>query len=369
MKLLGNEQTAAFVLAKIREAKPARDAMLARDPFEGQDVRHVDPEMIASLRRSRARTRVTGHPIDLAMAEEGMFVLGFPEFVLGAGETKELRMPPGMPFGGRFLFVLPEIAETLEVCDVNVGRSGQLYMVAPIPVEMFSPCSMGEVHFDNAATNQPISVTLKNSASGPQIARVAMFGERATKDRYATNATEEGSVGKKIDSAERAKLYAALKKQLDTPASRSLLSHMDAIAALEAELPSPRRIPLGLVPSLTHVREGKEPTFVIEEGENGVFVGTPYVDVKVTHLILTEEAAEHFDMMDLKIGKDSQLLTSESIPLEFFSVAHNEKVLARVAEIRSEKCSEDKVIGVFARRRVDGQGPKSFNGLLWVECC
>ena len=60
MKLLGNEQTAAFVLAKIREAKPARDAMLARDPFEGQDVRHVDPEMIASLRRSRARTRVTG---------------------------------------------------------------------------------------------------------------------------------------------------------------------------------------------------------------------------------------------------------------------------------------------------------------------
>jgi hypothetical protein len=164
-----------------------------------------------------------------------------------------------------------------------------------------------------------------------------------------------------MNDKKRAELYAALRKDLDTPANHALLAHLDAIATLEANLPPPRRIPLRLVPK-------EKPTFELAEGERGIFVATPYVSVRAKHLVLTESAAQYFDMEDFKIGENSQLLAAESIPLDFFSVTHNQKSLAKVSILRSQVCSGAMVLGVFVRRREDGQGPQAFQGLLWVEC-
>ena len=169
---------------------------------------------------------------------------------------------------------------------------------------------------------------------------------------------------KRIDSVKRAELYVELRKQLDTPQNHALLDHLNAIAALETDLPGWRRIPLGLeLPQ----QDGKQPSFTLAEDESGLFLAKPPVDVKITHLIVSEETAQHFDMQDFKIGKDSQLLTAESVPLDFFSVAHNQKALAKVSALRGTTCSAEQTVAVFARRRVDGLGPKTFQGLLWTE--
>jgi hypothetical protein len=356
MKLIGDTKTAKFVLAKVQELKSARDHQLTIDPFEGKDLGSAHEETVAYIRRDHERMRKEGHPVDLMLRDESLVIFGFPEVILGAHETRTVHLAPGIPFRGHCLFIIPENLGTANVCDFLVGRTSQLVLNEPIPVEMFSPLSMStELNLDRAATHQPIAITLNNNGEKPHTLRAAIFGRQAIQ--------EEKPVAKKIDTTKRAELYATLRKQLDTPSNHALLTHLDAITALESDLPDPRRIPLGLKPHPSDAAKAPE----LAEGETRIFAAQPYVDVRVTHLVLTEETAQHFDMQDFKIGKDSQLPTSESVPMDFFSVTHNQKALAKVSTFRSKPCSEDQTIGVFVQRRNDGQGPKVFQGLLWVE--
>ena len=166
---------------------------------------------------------------------------------------------------------------------------------------------------------------------------------------------------------ERATRYAELRKQLDTPKNHALLEHLNAIAALDDNRGMWRRMPLCLeLPTLQPPME-KPASFTLSEGEGAVFDAKCCVNAVLTHLIVSDETSRHFDMVDMKIGKDSTLLTAESVPLEFFSVDHNKKSLAKVSEIRSFTCSPDQFIRLFVRRRLDGYGDKTFNGLLWIE--
>ena len=354
MKFIGDEKTARFVLAKVQEAKPARDEQLTHDPFEGKDTSDLPPKMVASCRASFERMRKEGHPIDISIRDESLVVFGFPEVTLGDHEKKTVSLAPGIPFDGSRLFIIPESLGTANVHDFLVGRNTQLFVshTGPVPVEMFAPLDLVGMHIDRAFPYRPISLTLSNDGSEPHTIRAAIFGRQAT--------PEEKPM---IDSTKRAELYATLRKQLDTPANHKLLTHLETITALEADFPGTRRIPVSLVRSPNHVIPGE----ILTEGETGIFVAALGTDVRVTHLVLTEEAARHFDMQDFKIGKGSQLLTSESIPFDFFSVEHNQKSLAKVSALRGDKCYADQIIGVFVRRRVDGHGPQAFTGLLWVE--
>jgi hypothetical protein len=116
------------------------------------------------------------------------------------------------------------------------------------------------------------------------------------------------------------------------------------------------RIPFGLI---------GEPL----DGGHDVLEVRPHVSCQPEHLVLTAETARGFDLVDFKVGKNSQFGGPECLPLDTFSVDAYARAGDRLSSVQAwhgtDVCYPGMSISLYvhALRR----GPLQFRGLLWCR--
>jgi len=147
--------------------------------------------------------------------------------------------------------------------------------------------------------------------------------------------------------------------------------------ALRRHMPAKFRVPYGLATcqdnNVTHHSVSQrvlglatDQDLRIAEGKQTTFLTQPQCVSYFTHLVVTEDTAQHFVLENFKIGKDPQLF--DELDLTFFSMKYQENdVLSDIAAMRSDIAQVSQIVSLYVRRKVDGHGPKNFTGILWAE--
>lgn len=85
------------------------------------------------------------------------------------------------------------------------------------------------------------------------------------------------------------------------------------------------------------------PNVVILKGSTGFFVSQPQLIFRPERFCVARECAEHFTIIDLKVGMRSQFVSSEMIPARFFAVEN----LHRYREIENDDDFDTPLPSVF----------------------
>ena len=110
-----------------------------------------------------------------------------------------------------------------------------------------------------------------------------------------------------------------------------------------------------------------DPDPKISEGKQTILITQPQCVSRFTHLVVTEDTAQHFVLNDYKIGKDSQIFGE--LDLTLFSMKYQESdELSDIFRLEGGDVAQAaQIVRLFIRRKVDGHGPKNFTGILWAE--
>ena len=105
----------------------------------------------------------------------------------------------------------------------------------------------------------------------------------------------------------------------------------------------------------------------IAEEKEAILLTQPQCVSRFTHLVVTEDTAQHFVLNDYKIGKNSQLFGE--LDLTLFSMKYQESdELSDIFRLEGGDVAQvSQIVSLYIRRKVDGHGPKNFTGILWAE--
>ena len=163
------------------------------------------------------------------------------------------------------------------------------------------------------------------------------------------------------DQKDRVVLLEQALREIEASGVGALVDHVLRVRRnLRLHMPMKWRVPYGLV------ADPCEPTQTLAEGKSCLFITQPQYLSRFTHLVVTDETAEHFVIEDLKIGRDSQLLGP--LDLTFFALKYQQNdVLSDLSRMESDLAQVSMIVSVYVKRKIDGHGPKNFNGILWAE--
>lgn len=106
--------------------------------------------------------------------------LGFPETTIAAGASDTISATTQVIFRGRRLIIPADIAASLLVTDLKVGKNSQLPSEDPLPGQVFSEDAVGvDLSLDTAQISQTISLSLENTSVGPIDFTGTMLGDAA----------------------------------------------------------------------------------------------------------------------------------------------------------------------------------------------
>jgi hypothetical protein len=106
--------------------------------------------------------------------------LGFPETDIAASGTATVSATTQVIFRGRRLIIPADIAASLMVTDLKVGKNSQLPSEDPLPGQVFSEDAVGvDLSLDTAQISQTISISLENLSVGPITFTATMLGDAA----------------------------------------------------------------------------------------------------------------------------------------------------------------------------------------------
>jgi hypothetical protein len=176
---------------------------------------------------------------------------------------------------------------------------------------------------------------------------------------------------------ERVKLLEEAFREIERSGLGALAQHvMGVMRAMRRHMPTKWRVPYGLAaeqdgapgtwPGRSFTVRGGRADPRIAEGEEAMFLTQPQVTTRFTHLVVTEDTAQHFDLEDYKIGKNSQLF--DRLDLTLFSMKYQAcDELSDLFTFPSDVAQVSQIVSLRVKRKKDGHGPKRFTGILWAE--
>ena len=117
----------------------------------------------AMLRQLAARHAAAVMPRPITKGRE--YPLGFPTTVLAAGSTTNVSTQPQVPFRGRRLIVPSDIAGSILINDLKIGKNSMFAASGPVPARTFTEFGVGvDLNLDTAQISQQISLNITNTS-------------------------------------------------------------------------------------------------------------------------------------------------------------------------------------------------------------
>ena len=106
------------------------------------------------------------------------FPLGFPTTVLAAGASAVITTQPQVTFRPRRLVIPSDIAGSILVNDLKVGKNSMFPSANPIPGRMFTEVGVGvDLQLDTAQISQAISLNVTNTSGGSITFNAGVIGD------------------------------------------------------------------------------------------------------------------------------------------------------------------------------------------------
>lgn len=95
------------------------------------------------------------------------YPLGFPVTSIAAGATASVSSQPQVPFRGRRLLIPSDIAGSLLVLDLKVGKNSMFPTSNPVPARGFTEVGVGvDLNLDTAQISQLVTLSVQNISGG-----------------------------------------------------------------------------------------------------------------------------------------------------------------------------------------------------------
>lgn len=131
-----------------------------------------------------------GGPADTVMARQArlvrqqgptrvrQFPLGFPTTTINAGSSATITAQTQVVFRPRRLVIPSDIAGSLLVNDLKVGKNSMFPSADPIPARVFSENAVGvDLQLDTAQVSQLISLALSNTSGANVSFNACVIGD------------------------------------------------------------------------------------------------------------------------------------------------------------------------------------------------
>lgn len=106
------------------------------------------------------------------------FPLGFPTTALAAGASAVITTSPQVTFRPRRLVIPSDIAGSILVNDLKVGKNSMFPSANPIPGRMFTEVGVGvDLQLDTAQISQIISLNVTNTSGGAVTFNAGIIGD------------------------------------------------------------------------------------------------------------------------------------------------------------------------------------------------
>jgi hypothetical protein len=129
----------------------------------------------ALARQLASRNAAMVVPRGVTKARE--YPLGFPTTTIAALATVNLQTNPQVPFRGRRLVIPSDIAGSILVNDLKVGKNSMFPTSNPVPGRMFTELGVGvDLNLDTAQISQIVSLNVTNTSNAQVIFNAGMIG-------------------------------------------------------------------------------------------------------------------------------------------------------------------------------------------------
>ena len=106
------------------------------------------------------------------------FPLGFPTTPIAATSSVTITAQTQVVFRPRRLVIPSDIAGSLLVNDLKVGKNSMFPSADPIPARVFTETAVGvDLQLDTAQVSQIISLALENTSGAPVTFNAAIIGD------------------------------------------------------------------------------------------------------------------------------------------------------------------------------------------------
>jgi len=105
------------------------------------------------------------------------YPLGFPTTTIKAGTTTTVSAQPQVPFRGRRLVIPSDIAGSVLINDVKVGKNSMFPTSNPVPGRTFTELGVGvDLNLDTAQISQLVSLNVSNTSLADITFNAALIG-------------------------------------------------------------------------------------------------------------------------------------------------------------------------------------------------
>lgn len=106
------------------------------------------------------------------------FPLGFPTTALSASSSATITAQTQVVFRPRRLIIPSDIAGSLLVNDLKVGKNSMFPSADPIPARVFTETAVGvDLQLDTAQVSQLISLSIENTSGASVTFNAAVIGD------------------------------------------------------------------------------------------------------------------------------------------------------------------------------------------------
>jgi len=154
------------------------DALFAgsRGPLVvGAESAMAQDQKDALLRQLAARHAAAVVPRQVTKSRE--YPLGFPQTAIAAGATATVTSNPQVPFRGRRLIIPSDIAGSVLINDLKVGKNSMFPTSNPVPGRAFTELGVGvDLNLDTAQISQLVSLNVTNTSGAAITFSAALIG-------------------------------------------------------------------------------------------------------------------------------------------------------------------------------------------------
>lgn len=155
------------------EAAMARYHQVA--PNYGGALTQGGPAQAALAQQLAARHAAMVVPRHATKSRE--YPLGFPTTTVKAGASQTIQAQPQVPFRGRRLIIPSDIAGSVLLTDIKVGKNSMFPTSNPVPGRAFTELGVGvDLNLDTAQISQIVALSVTNTSLADITFNAALIG-------------------------------------------------------------------------------------------------------------------------------------------------------------------------------------------------
>jgi len=105
------------------------------------------------------------------------YPLGFPTTTIAAGASAVINAQPQVPFRGRRLIIPSDIAGSILITDLKIGKNSMFPTSNPVPGRAFTELGVGvDLNLDTAQISQIVSISVTNTSGAALDFNAALIG-------------------------------------------------------------------------------------------------------------------------------------------------------------------------------------------------